>query len=73
VIVGTDENNGFRLRPEQLEAAITPKTKWFLLNNPCNPTGAAYSARGPEAAHGRADAAPGRLGVHGRHLRQAGL
>ena len=44
VIVGCDENNGFKLRPEQLEAAITPKTKWFLLNNPCNPTGAAYNA-----------------------------
>ncbi len=44
VIVGCDENNGFKLRPEQLEAAITPKTKWFLLNNPSNPTGAAYSA-----------------------------
>ncbi len=44
VLVGCDENNGFKLRPEQLEAAITPKTKWFLLNNPCNPTGAAYNA-----------------------------
>ena len=44
VIVGCDENNGFKLRPEQLEAAITPKTKWFILNNPCNPTGAAYNA-----------------------------
>jgi aspartate aminotransferase len=44
VIVRGDENNGFKLRPEQLEAAITPKTKWFLLNNPSNPTGAAYSA-----------------------------
>jgi aspartate aminotransferase len=29
---------------EQLEAAIGPKTKWLILNNPCNPTGAAYSA-----------------------------
>ncbi len=44
VIVGCDENNGFKLRAEQLEAAITPRTKWFLLNNPCNPTGAAYNA-----------------------------
>lgn len=44
VIVGCDENNGFRMRPEQLEAAITAKTKWLVLNNPCNPTGAAYSA-----------------------------
>ena len=38
------QNNGFKLRAEQLEAAITPKTKWFILNNPCNPTGAAYTA-----------------------------
>ncbi len=44
VIVGCDENNGFKLRPEQLEKAITAKTKWFILNNPCNPTGAAYNA-----------------------------
>src|SRR3954470_8790245 len=44
VIVRGDENMVFKLRAEQLEAAITPKTKWFLLNNPSNPTGAAYSA-----------------------------
>ena len=35
--------NGFKLTPEQLEKAITPKTKWFLLNSPSNPTGSAYS------------------------------
>lgn len=39
----TAENN-FKLQPEQLEAAITPKTKWLILNSPSNPTGAAYSA-----------------------------
>ena len=44
VIVPCGQNNGFKLRPEDLEAAITAKTKWFLLNSPCNPTGAAYSA-----------------------------
>jgi len=44
VFVPCGQNNGFKLRPEDLEAAITPKTKWFMLNNPCNPTGAAYSA-----------------------------
>jgi aspartate aminotransferase len=44
VIVPTEQNFGFKLRPEALEAAITPRTKWFILNNPCNPTGAAYSA-----------------------------
>jgi len=44
VFVPCGENTGFKLRAEDLEAAITPKTKWFILNNPCNPTGAAYSA-----------------------------
>jgi aspartate aminotransferase len=34
---------GFKLRPEQLDAAITPKTKWLILNSPSNPTGAAYT------------------------------
>src|ERR1700678_4553825 len=44
VLVPCEQNHGFKLRAEALEAAITPKTKWFMLNNPCNPTGAAYSA-----------------------------
>jgi aspartate aminotransferase len=44
VLVPCSQNNGFKMRPEDLEAAITPKTRWFMLNNPCNPTGAAYSA-----------------------------
>src|SRR5690242_14256558 len=35
--------SGFKISAEQLERAITPKTKWFLLNSPSNPTGAAYS------------------------------
>jgi aspartate aminotransferase len=43
VIVPCGQNNGFKLLPADLEAAITPKTKWFMLNSPCNPTGAAYS------------------------------
>ena len=44
VLVPCGQNHGFKLRAEDLEAAITPQTKWFVLNNPCNPTGAAYSA-----------------------------
>ncbi len=44
VLVPCPQNNGFKLRAEDLEAAITPKTRWFMLNNPCNPTGAAYTA-----------------------------
>ena len=41
-IVCTAEH-GFKLQPEDLERAITPKTKWIILNSPSNPTGAAYS------------------------------
>ncbi len=44
VLVPCSQNNGFKLRAEDLEQAITPRTKWFFLNSPCNPTGAAYSA-----------------------------
>ena len=44
VLVPCPQNNGFKLRAEDLEAAITPKTRWFMINNPCNPTGAAYTA-----------------------------
>lgn len=44
VPVSCPENNGFRLRPEDLDAAITPRTKWLMLNFPNNPTGAACSA-----------------------------
>ncbi|WP_223306256.1 pyridoxal phosphate-dependent aminotransferase [Mameliella alba] len=35
---------GFKMTPEQLEAAITPRTRWLLLNSPSNPTGAVYTA-----------------------------
>ncbi len=41
VAVNCPQNNGFRLRPEDLDAAITTRTKWLLLNFPNNPTGAA--------------------------------
>src|SRR5882757_8080940 len=44
VIVQTREADGFRMTAEALAKAITPKTKWLLLNAPSNPTGAAYSA-----------------------------
>lgn len=43
VIVQTKEENGFRLTPEELSAAISPSTKALVLNNPSNPTGTAYS------------------------------
>jgi aspartate aminotransferase len=44
VIVQCTQANGFKMSPEQLEAAITPKTKWLMLNSPSNPSGAAYTA-----------------------------
>jgi aspartate aminotransferase len=43
VFAQADAGSGFKLTPERLEAAITPATKWLLLNSPSNPTGAAYS------------------------------
>ena len=52
VIVPTDETSGFRITPEQLQAALTPKTKLFVLNSPSNPTGMVYS---PEDIRALAD------------------
>ncbi len=43
VIVQGAPAKGFKLQAADLEAAITPKTKWLILNSPCNPSGAAYS------------------------------
>jgi len=43
VIVETKLEHGFRLTPAALEAAITPKTKWLIFNQPGNPTGACYT------------------------------
>ena len=42
VVVTCPHNNGFRLRPDDLRAAITPRTRWLVLNNPVNPSGAVY-------------------------------
>ena len=42
VIVPTRAEDGYRMAPEALEAAITPRTRWLVLNSPSNPTGAAY-------------------------------
>lgn len=43
VIVPCSEASGFKLTPQALEAAITPRTRWLILNSPSNPTGAVYS------------------------------
>lgn len=43
VIVDCPAENGFKMVPEQLERAITPRTKWLVLNSPSNPSGAVYT------------------------------
>ncbi len=44
VFVEGPSQTGYKITPEQLEEAITPKTKWFIFNSPSNPTGAGYTA-----------------------------
>src|SRR6202012_1639278 len=44
VVIETRLEDGFRLTPEALEKAITPKTKWLIFNQPSNPTGACYTS-----------------------------
>jgi aspartate aminotransferase len=44
VTVPCPESNDFKLTPQQLEEAITPRTRWLLINSPSNPTGASYTA-----------------------------
>ena len=69
VPVNCPQNNGFKLRPEDLEAAITPRTKWLMLNFPNNPTGTAASADDLRGAGRGAAAASACLGHVGRHVR----
>jgi aspartate/methionine/tyrosine aminotransferase len=52
VILEAREEDGFRLRPDAVKAAITPKTKAVIINSPSNPTGAAYSGNELEAICG---------------------
>jgi aspartate aminotransferase len=42
-LIDTNESNGFRIRSEQLQASLTPRTRVFLINSPSNPTGATYN------------------------------
>jgi len=44
VVIEAGADQAYKITPAQLEAAISPKTKWLILNSPSNPTGAAYSA-----------------------------
>ena len=52
VTAQTDSCNNFKLTPEQLATAITPKTKLLIINSPCNPTGMVYSAEELQALAG---------------------
>ena len=52
VILSAGPEQGFRITPEQLDAAITPRTKWLIFNSPSNPTGAGYS---PDQLRGLTD------------------
>jgi aspartate aminotransferase len=58
VIIETTDKTEFKITPEQLRAAITPRTRLFILNSPSNPTGSLYTPRGNQGA--------------GRHLRGEG-
>jgi aspartate aminotransferase len=49
VVIEAGAAQGYKINPAQLEAAITPATKWLILNSPSNPTGAAYSRAELEA------------------------
>jgi aspartate aminotransferase len=73
VVVPAGIETNFKLTPEALEAAITPRTKWFIFNSPSNPTGCGVCARRAEGADRRADAPSPCLGDVGRHVRAPGL
>ncbi|AKR56511.1 Aspartate aminotransferase [Devosia sp. H5989] len=61
VLARADASTGFKLTPEALAAAITPRTKWLILNTPSNPSGAAYTA---EELRGLAQVLLGQPHVH---------
>lgn len=44
VTLPTSAPSGFKILPQQLDAALTPRTRWIIINSPCNPSGAVYSA-----------------------------
>ncbi|MBL6947189.1 MAG: pyridoxal phosphate-dependent aminotransferase [Rhodospirillales bacterium] len=52
VFVNCPAESGFKMPPEDLDAAITPKTKWLILNSPSNPSGAAYTREDLKALAG---------------------
>ena len=73
VIVPTRLEQAFKLQPEDLERAITPRTKWLILNSPSNPSGAAYTRDELKALTDVLDAPSACLGADRRHVRASGL
>lgn len=60
-IIGCAAEEGFKLAPHALDAAIGPRTRWLVLNSPNNPSGAVYREAEPRSDCGRARAARARL------------
>ena len=69
----TTLENGFKLQPEELERAITPRTKWLILNSPSNPSGAAYTRAELKALTDVLLRHPACLGADRRYLRASRL
>ena len=73
VEVATTMESGFKMKPEALERAITPKTKWIIFNSPSNPTGAAYTRDRAQGGDRRAGASSACACHVRRHVRASGL
>ena len=69
IAITCSEDNGFKLTPAQLAAAITPRTKWLVLNSPGNPTGAHVQPRRAGSARRSAAAPSACVDIDRRYLR----
>jgi aspartate aminotransferase len=73
VEVMTTMANGYKMKPEALEKAITPRTKWIIFNSPSNPTGCRLYQGGAEGRHRGAQEASARARHDRRHVRASRL
>ena len=73
VVVPCGQKNGFKLQAEELDAAITPNTKWLIFEQPSNPDRRRLYPRRAEGADRRAAQASACLGADRRHVRASGL